>query len=149
MRFLFFLHPGGEVRLGWLMWKAWWRESEQWVSCPSWGVSAGSEVGRGWDSVSGTNPVTHPSLCTHLLPHCSHSKFSWIIEGWEFKFHTIWCDHHTSPHIWQAHTWGTESMFSLETLIGNVCSSDFCLVVIISSLFCHVFCAETGQLAGH
>lgn len=50
MRFLFFLHPGGEVRLGWLMWKAWWRESEQRVSCPSGGVSAAQKEEAGTDS---------------------------------------------------------------------------------------------------
>lgn len=51
MRFLFFLHPGGEVRLGWLMWKAWvGGKSEQRVLCPSGGVSAAQEEEAGTDS---------------------------------------------------------------------------------------------------
>lgn len=32
--------------------------------------------GRGWSRFSGANPVTHPSLRRHLLPHCNC--------GWKF-----------------------------------------------------------------
>lgn len=50
MCFLFFLHPGGELRLGWLMWKAWWRESKQRVSSSSGDVSAAQDEKAGIDS---------------------------------------------------------------------------------------------------
>lgn len=48
---LFFLHPGGEARLGWLMWKA-WLEVKRAASCRalSDGVSAAQEEEAGADS---------------------------------------------------------------------------------------------------
>lgn len=101
--FLVFLHPGAEVRLGWLMWKAWWRGSERRVSCPSGGVSAGSEWRRVWGRFSSTNPVTQPSSSqtssASLLTLQIHPEnYTWW--GWEFRFHTLWCENYTSAHKW-------------------------------------------------
>lgn len=113
-RFLVFLHPGAEVRLGWLMWKAWWRVKAS-GECRALlgGVSAGSEGRRVWGRSSATNPVTHPSSSqtssASLLTLPIHPKkkhYTWEDESSGFT-HTQWCENDTSAHMWQ---WLLESL---------------------------------------